>query len=185
MMKDPAEEMVAETREAEAAPVSFVEEKVSARLRVGQMKMEVGPGAGSVRERFGHEGGDRTELAGHLPGHHPEEGQAIRGREGVGIAKVDLVLKIRVLVVELIDSQPSLFRPSLIALQEAERGRHALVVIARLLQVVDAVRVPSFDRTVVTRLTRKNSGSIPTLKTKPASRAFWRTLWRFTLGQNG
>ena len=104
MLEHAADEVIRQRREAQAPAVRLVEKQIGAGRRVGQMIVHMGTRAGAARERLGHERRDRPRPLGELAGHHPEENQAIGRRQGVGIAKVDLVLEIGVLVVGLIDT---------------------------------------------------------------------------------
>ena len=66
--------------------------------------MHVRARAGAGRERLGHERRDRTLPRRKLAGHHPEKRESIGGHECVGIAEIDFILEIGVLVIGLIDT---------------------------------------------------------------------------------
>ncbi len=148
MLEDASDEVIGQFREAEAACVGLVAEQVEATVRIGQMIMHVGAGAGPGRERLGHERGDRAGPLCELAGHHPEEDAAVGGREGFGIPEVHLVLVIRVLVVGLIDTPAELVEAVDERTEEPQRPGDALEVVTRLGQVVHGVRVPTAERAV-------------------------------------
>ena len=102
-----------------------------------------------MRERLRHVGRDGPEGLGHLARHHLEEGDAIRGRQGVRVLPVDLELRGPVLVVGGVGLPAELVEVFHQRAEVAHRAGQALEVVAGLLERVDAVRVERHDAAVL------------------------------------
>ena len=148
VLEHSADEMIGQRREAQARGSDSSTKQIAPARGVGQVIVHVRTRARSARERLGHERRDRTRALGKLAGHHPEESVAIGGLEGVGVPEVDLVLEIGVFVIALIDAPAQALESVIERAQETQSARDSLVVVARLRQVVDSVRVPAADRAV-------------------------------------
>ncbi len=148
MVEDAADEGIGERREAESARVRFLVKQVAAVGGGGEMIVHVRARSGPGRKWFGHEGRDRAVPLGKLPGHHAEERETIGGLERGCILEVDLVLKVGVLVIGLVDAPSESFEGVIELAEEAERPGDPFVVVACLGEAVDLVRVPAADRAV-------------------------------------
>ena len=95
--------------------------------------------AGALRIGLGHERADHAHVVGDLAGGHAEEGEAVRRLHGVAVGVVDLELAVGVFVVDLIDVEAHRLQRFSQALEEFPRTGQALVVVARLVEVVGGV----------------------------------------------
>ena len=102
MLNNPAYEMIAGVRQAEAARVlrGRALEQVGTRLQVIQRHIEMRARSRLVGERFWHHRREEALFAGVMLGHVAKESEAVAHRQGVGVAEVELVLAVGVLMVE-------------------------------------------------------------------------------------
>ncbi|MDT4827883.1 hypothetical protein FQZ97_612450 [compost metagenome] len=105
----------------------------------GDRQVEVHAVAGALRIGLGHEGADHAHVVGDLAGGHAEEGEAVRRFHRVAVGVVDLELAVRVLVIDLVDVEAHRLQSLGQAFEEFAGARQALVVVARLVEVVGGV----------------------------------------------
>ena len=74
--------------------------QVVARSGVGEAHIEVGPVAGQVCKWLGHEYGQQTHLGSNFFGHKAKKRVAVAGGQGIGIAEVELELRMAVFMIE-------------------------------------------------------------------------------------
>ena len=138
MRLQPADEVVGEVRQAQAARVVLVEEEV--RLAVPERHVEVAAVPGQVAERLGHERRQQAALLGECVDHVAEEDRAVAARECVGVREVLLELTVRVLVVVGIVAPAELVDVLRDRGQEVVVPSQAAEVVAGLLERVECVR---------------------------------------------
>jgi hypothetical protein len=95
--------------------------------------------AGALGVGLGHERADHAQVVGDLAGGHAEEGETVGRGHGVAVGVVDLELAVGVFVVDLIDLEIHRLQRFGQAFEEHPRARQALVVVARLVEVVAGI----------------------------------------------
>ncbi|MNG72052.1 hypothetical protein D3C79_304680 [compost metagenome] len=131
-------EVVGKLGQPHATAVGWVMEQVVV-AAAGQRQVKMHAVARAPGIGLGHEGADHAEVVGDLAGGHAEEGEAVGRLHGVAVGVVDLELAVGVLVVDLVDVEAHRLQRLGQALEEQPRARQALVVVARLVEVVGGV----------------------------------------------
>ena len=149
MFQDPADKMVAELGTAQPATVGLVVKQALSTLGIGQVEVDMQPAAGTVIKWLGHVGGDGTVLFCHLGGCHFEESDPVGRGESILVVKVDLVLAIPILVVRLVNAPAELVERGHQFLKVTHYRCHGAEVIAWFCQVIDLVRIPGGNRTIL------------------------------------
>ena len=132
-----ADEVVRRLREAEAARVVLVEERVVA--VPPERHVEVAAVAREVRERLRHERREQPLPLRERVHHVAEEDRAVAADERVVVGEVLLELPVRVLVVVRVVPPPELVHVAGDRRQEVVVPREAAEVVAGLLEVVERV----------------------------------------------